>query len=267
MYEGMNGVKIRNALTKETNPDTLRIFARDKRSIVAAKAQLRLRQLGLVLGDGQLDNTGTYEGPLDENGLAPVEPNLDDIIAEKIYELSDGPAPEPPPKPEAERKRTARRRNLPPADKLDPNVPVLDQLASVLGKDGAEAVIANGIEAARAPLPSPPVDSPEPQPKLKGRSKFTTRQLAKLVETWGKTRVCPKCGKRKDLVDGFGFRRMEGGKVRPQPQCKRCRREASKRSKTEPVRETTRQALEQKRQAQAERKAQREADHAAKEAT
>jgi len=46
-------------------------------------------------------------------------------------------------------------------------------------------------------------------------------------------RTCPRCGEKKDITEGFGWRRMRqagGVIVRPQPWCRECRRASAVRS-------------------------------------
>lgn len=263
-FASMNGPTLRNVLTTETRLDVLRELATDKRKIVADKAQRRLAQLGATLGDGGLDNTGSFEGPVTEQGIAlelaidtappdvgPTgEDPFDRVRRENLEKhgvktskrpkkeptplldaaRSEGPAPLLDVKPDDQRKRTSRRKNLPEAP---------------------------AIEAA-------PVDQPATEETVKPRRK-RQEPWPEFVEEWeGKEKKCPHCLAMLDIVEDFGPRVVAGTKAHPgdrqipQPWCRDCRRKASKLSATNPKRAATKAPLASRNKEKAKAKALRE---------
>ena len=265
-FAGMNGPSLRNALTNESRLDVLRELATDKRKIVADKAQRRLAQLGVALGDGLLDNTGTFDGPTTSEGIALAEtetpaPTGEDpfdrakreVLEKHGIKSSKRPKKEPPPvlesKPEAERKRTSRRKNL---------------------KQGTDdGGTSDGLQLGEhAPQPAQPSPSPEVEgtsPASEASAPVKVRRLRRepspefLAQWEGKEKRCPHCHEMLDIVTGFGPRTVGGTKAHPgdrqipQPWCFDCRARAGRESVTNPKREATKKAVAARATAKAAR--------------
>lgn len=269
-YCGLSAVKIRDALQDETDLVVLRALATDPRKNVGPIARRRLAKLGAVLGDGLLDETGTYEGPGTAQGIA-------------LEEALTVPPPEGPVRTmvvDAEGNILAadldpERANVVAIQKandldevvflVDPSLGAGDKGLEVhpFGSERAKKPTIRRKKAESKPEPEPEEESDtdededaepndpteeedlepegteeevagpattEPGPKKRGRPRA---ESAPAGFDGDDERECPRCGEELPTLEGFGYRQMKPGKWAPQPHCRSCRHAASQLSKVE----------------------------------
>lgn len=75
----------------------------------------------------------------------------------------------------------------------------------------------------KAPASTPPAPAPSSKPGRKVVS-WSAAELSDVASKYGDTKICTKCGKEGDILEDFGLRRMSPRVIRPQAQCRECRR-------------------------------------------
>lgn len=215
-YEGLNGTRIRDALTNETDGAILRHWADDTRKIVADKARTRLRSLGLPL-------------------LAPE-------LTEHDFTLSDPPVPDPG---DADRYGTPEAAGIgaPPADP-DRSGPTTQVRTGRLSPNPNLQNIPIRTPEGRRHMPTAPKEAAydaiadeargiiaEASYVLPDGDNGNKRRVAWKPDSTVK--VCPSCGQTGpvDVVFGFFLVRVHGKKVqRVNSYCRACRAEAAKKA-------------------------------------
>lgn len=289
-YDGLNADKIRNALSHETDLDVLRSFVADPRKRVSEKAAARLAKLSAPADSPPADPVPPLDNPSTEAVVdRPVEALKVERKRKRKADAEEQAAT--PSRYDVQTYQQDGEDRFDVVDCADPKSPaVVSTFADKAEAEQAAATLEGGgkvrkktgrrknADASAVVGPAEPKEAKVPKeakPKEAKPKEAKVPKERKVRAVHGPDRTCPKCGETKPIETGFGWRKLplavrDGGGngqtyLGPQPHCSVCRKLASKRAATDPVRASTREAVAEKRakrqareQARAEARALRE---------